>query len=322
MLTRAWAHPRSRGENAFDGIKYALASGSSPLTRGKPRLPGDSGQGHGLIPAHAGKTSARMVKARVWRAHPRSRGENQVLGRYGSVCWGSSPLTRAKLLDGGVEHVGDRLIPAHAGKTIVCPSVRVTSRAHPRSRGENGRGLLSGRVDRGLIPAHAGKTVCVALSTLAGRAHPRSRGENADHLPDSLTVVGSSPLTRGKHGQLVTTDQDSRLIPAHAGKTHAGPPYAVVCAAHPRSRGENEYPRFAMTFGKGSSPLTRGKQNQVHHQPRRHRLIPAHAGKTPGSPFGPGGPGAHPRSRGENVLDAVTHSRTSGSSPLTRGKHR
>ena len=34
---------------------------------------------NGLIPAHAGKTKARAYQARVWWAHPRSRGENRRL---------------------------------------------------------------------------------------------------------------------------------------------------------------------------------------------------------------------------------------------------
>ena len=52
----AWAHPRSRGENHISSTSIMRAKGSSPLTRGKPQLPGVSAPGLGLIPAHAGKT--------------------------------------------------------------------------------------------------------------------------------------------------------------------------------------------------------------------------------------------------------------------------
>ena len=50
------AHPRSRGENIRHTTVRFNASGSSPLTRGKP--PDERGPMHikGLIPAHAGKT--------------------------------------------------------------------------------------------------------------------------------------------------------------------------------------------------------------------------------------------------------------------------
>ena len=50
------AHPRSRGENVDDGDQAIPRTGSSPLTRGKPRVGPAAGFGLGLIPAHAGKT--------------------------------------------------------------------------------------------------------------------------------------------------------------------------------------------------------------------------------------------------------------------------
>ena len=54
----------------------------------------------------------------------------------------------------------------------------------------------------GLIPAHAGKTALRRTKTKAARAHPRSRGENATVLSGPPGLPGSSPLTRGKPGQL------------------------------------------------------------------------------------------------------------------------
>ena len=53
----------------------------------------------------------------------------------------------------------------------------------------------------------------------------------------------------------------------------------------------------------------------------RLRLIPAHAGKTPGTTFWYHFPAAHPRSRGENEITDLQAQITDGSSPLTRGKH-
>ena len=50
------AHPRSRGENAPVKNAVSLATGSSPLTRGKPPFPPLLRDGLRLIPAHAGKT--------------------------------------------------------------------------------------------------------------------------------------------------------------------------------------------------------------------------------------------------------------------------
>ena len=72
------AHPRSRGENCGSRARASRARGSSPLTRGKP-LRHIQGRGQRrLIPAHAGKTLAHPDRDLHRRAHPRSRGENNV----------------------------------------------------------------------------------------------------------------------------------------------------------------------------------------------------------------------------------------------------
>ena len=193
--------------------------GSSPLTRGKPSAAPGAGRSEGLIPAHAGKTIARLSSGPCARAHPRSRGENPPIARKDPTPPGSSPLTRGKRRRGGAAGFRPRLIPAHAGKTSVPCRSRPGSRAHPRSRGENaahglkdnpelgsspltrgklvGLAVLGGPV--GLIPAHAGKTSKSVGSSLWPGAHPRSRGENMLSLLLSLGDAGSSPLTRGKH---------------------------------------------------------------------------------------------------------------------------
>ena len=54
--TAGGAHPRSRGENVRPAARGVAYDGSSPLTRGKPTDKVCGGVGHGLIPAHAGKT--------------------------------------------------------------------------------------------------------------------------------------------------------------------------------------------------------------------------------------------------------------------------
>ena len=51
------AHPRSRGENQEFNEALLSLGGSSPLTRGKPKLVHCYVTVAGLIPAHAGKTS-------------------------------------------------------------------------------------------------------------------------------------------------------------------------------------------------------------------------------------------------------------------------
>ena len=192
------AHPRSRGENFGVQEDSGLIDGSSPLTRGKRDVGGVRASRRGLIPAHAGKTYPRRARSRPPAAHPRSRGENLLVGLDACGHVGSSPLTRGKLGSWSVARNGWGLIPAHAGKTFGLVAHAWIVGAHPRSRGENlvttgsydgnlgssplTRGKLAPAVLRpaalGLIPAHAGKTICHIGSTGRGRAHPRSRGEN------------------------------------------------------------------------------------------------------------------------------------------------
>ena len=212
------AHPRSRGENSVREGHVPVEGGSSPLTRGKLHAEGPPALRGRLIPAHAGKTSARGGRPCPPAAHPRSRGENLVMRELWESEFGSSPLTRGKHTSRTMYSASGRLIPAHAGKTCP-PSLATTSApAHPRSRGENCRAARalacpagSSPLTRGkrrhndqhwqslrLIPAHAGKTSTRCLGPDRRAAHPRSRGENG--LLGQLDNLGqgSSPLTRGK----------------------------------------------------------------------------------------------------------------------------
>ena len=111
---------------------------------------------------------------------------------------------------------------------------------------------------------------------------------------------GSSPLTRGKHGQRRKGLPRGRLIPAHAGKTRRDTCAHGELWAHPRSRGENEIGCGVAFAACGSSPLTRGKPWSDLTVRVRPRLIPAHAGKT--------------------ASHTGSYTPCPGSSPLTRGK--
>ena len=134
-----WAHPRSRGENRRAQSLSIVSTGSSPLTRGKRICGCAAVPAAGLIPAHAGKTSALRRTRRSSTAHPRSRGENQFGNLYLDSITGSSPLTRGKRKTDASAFLAHGLIPAHAGKTDDVRRGRRDRRAHPRSRGENER---------------------------------------------------------------------------------------------------------------------------------------------------------------------------------------
>ena len=140
-----WAHPRSRGENIPHSCPDQKDRGSSPLTRGKQHLRPHRGPCDGLIPAHAGKTVCFHKVYSVNTAHPRSRGENELLGEVVERHSGSSPLTRGKLRRRQVRARLNGLIPAHAGKTSPHTQLRTPSRgSSPLTRGKR---LLPDRCD-------------------------------------------------------------------------------------------------------------------------------------------------------------------------------
>ena len=317
---RTSAHPRSRGENLGTAWIDVVPSGSSPLTRGKHRDLRRIEREAGLIPTHAGKTFRRAGRCSSHRAHPHSCGENFGLRGRGPRNGGSSPLMRGKLAAEGLDRRAARLIPAHAGKTGAVRWSRFRCRAHPRSRGENidlwaqiylldgssplARGKLPGvRIPERrlrLIPAHAGKTSGGPPRSRRSPAHPRSRGENDICLSMGTEGRGSSPLTRGKPLRILRLPGLVRLIPAHAGKTERAESTAATSRAHPHSRGENPATPGSSLGSRGSSPLTRGKQQQGRKGRRCVRLIPTHAGKTRRHTPPSRTTEAHPHSRGEN----------------------
>ena len=252
----------------------------------------------------------------------------------------SSPLTRGKLAARQRRVPQAGFIPAHAGKTRWLRARSPPKRAHSRSRGENvdwfrsyllpvgSSPLTQGkRCPRqhpwrptGLIPAHAGKTDGGIQTAVARKAHPRSRGENAGAGAGIAAMSGSSPLTRGKRRCRGGNRGHERLIPAHAGKTHARGAVRWCRRAHPRSRGENLVDSLYGVLRAGSSPLTRGKHAQEDRPQAHQRLIPAHAGKTARAVKRRDDARAHPRSRGENASFCGRRRLSRGSSPLTRGK--
>ena len=152
--------------------------GSSPLTRGAPITEQQLNNPIGLIPTHAGSTTASSASITAAWAHPHSRGEHAEVSIFRNMPGGSSPLTRGAPDPAPRWPGGLRLIPTHAGSTPTASPSAASARAHPHSRGEH-RGLTcrgSGIVGSspltrgapfdgavtmtttGLIPTHAGST--------------------------------------------------------------------------------------------------------------------------------------------------------------------
>ena len=91
--------------------------GSSPRMRGKLLCMALPTRFLGLIPAHAGKTSFFLTDTPRPTAHPRACGENVPIAADAIAPPGSSPRMRGKLRGKRFQIRGERLIPAHAGKT-------------------------------------------------------------------------------------------------------------------------------------------------------------------------------------------------------------
>ena len=234
-----WAHPRSRGEHDAQSHGDIIESGSSPLARGTRQSGAGKLTRRGLIPARAGNTGRVAVTGGVRRAHPRSRGEHRLSAHLYFDLPGSSPLARGTLTGGAPAICRVGLIPARAGNTCFRLSVRLASRAHPRSRGEHlkiwsgppvvrgssplARGthvlVHEGRGRVGLIPARAGNMEEPPPTPPVKWAHPRSRGEHRSHQNRGCRPTGSSPLARGTPFCPVLGEVFPGLIPARAGNT-------------------------------------------------------------------------------------------------------
>ena len=131
--------------------------------------------------------------------------------------------------------------------------------------------------------------------------------------------IGSSPHTRGLRGSWRPQSAPWRIIPAHAGFTPQQPSALPSPKDHPRTRGVYCRVVISMPGRRGSSPHTRGLQVEAMGLTWDERIIPAHAGFTNDGGNFSDGHRDHPRTRGVYPITRPNRSRTSGSSPHTRG---
>ena len=335
-------HPRIRGEH-FEGSGRRLALvGSSPHTRGALAEGGCFGVDCGIIPAYAGSTLTTLRWRRSPPDHPRIRGEHSTPSPRRAGRRGSSPHTRGARGAVGVRYDQAGIIPAYAGSTPQAILLGGSCRDHPRIRGEHAvfvgglsvgvgssphtRGALAAgsaeACPERIIPAYAGSTIPTPTGSCSRADHPRIRGEHRI-LPAGQTLPGgSSPHTRGAPDHAERSLHCPGIIPAYAGSTHIDSRFFQLKRDHPRIRGEHRAPLPTPARAHGSSPHTRGAPERRQGRCGRVRIIPAYAGSTPGSGTIAGSSQDHPRIRGEHFRPGPTPSRTSGSSPHTRGAPR
>ena len=333
------AHPRVRGEHLLVADGPITTEGSSPRPRGARPSP-TSGAGFvGLIPASAGSTTPSRRTSRPSRAHPRVRGEHDLLDLDREPGEGSSPRPRGARCRAHRVRRLRGLIPASAGSTRPKRSITTGLRAHPRVRGEHsvslnvaaGQGGSSprprgaphagpdARTEPGLIPASAGSTIPRKSAAVATGAHPRVRGEHVITAGLAQANTGSSPRPRGALLYSALLTEPPGLIPASAGSTEHLRSRAPRIRAHPRVRGEHIGVTTAPWNKSGSSPRPRGAPRREAAHVVDLGLIPASAGSTYAEPTARGRRWAHPRVRGEHQSYVDMATRSAGSSPRPRG---
>ena len=312
-------HPRSRGVYSGRRRRIGVTCGSSPLARGLHFCPPVVDSLDGIIPARAGFTTSAS-------------------GPPASAA-GSSPLARGLRLPVARRLRQDRIIPARAGFTHEPDGGPVELKDHPRSRGVYRISSKPVYSSEGSSPLARGLP---HEDLEAGRRavdHPRSRGVYWSRSTMSPAADGSSPLARGLRVGRGDHVVQSRIIPARAGFTGAGPPCRPPPMDHPRSRGVYTFQQAEITGYEGSSPLARGLQQGslgLGERPwiiparagftqlwrfrrRRHRIIPARAGFTNRYTAAERRHKDHPRSRGVYTTTVPFTYRDGGSSPLARG---
>ena len=293
-------HPRARGEQRSAAVGKVGRTGSSPRTRGTAGYRRAQAGRLRFIPAHAGNRQLHPGSGHRRAVHPRARGEQlESLDGRAAVA-GSSPRTRGTVGERVERQGGIRFIPAHAGNRAQIHLQLLDAAVHPRARGEQYGGRLSGYHlfgssprTRGtatiaaspaarfrFIPAHAGNSGSPSIHSSVRTVHPRARGEQAPVFTPGQCWYGSSPRTRGTEMNRNGRAAQVRFIPAHAGNRPDGSVVQIGAAVHPRARGEQMYRSIKLLIDVGSSPRTRGTDRPASCGLLPDRFIPAHAGNS------------------------------------------
>ena len=172
-----------------------------------------------------------------------------------------------------------RIIPAHAGQTVLDTRLCMCHTDHPRACGANydfdtpkywyygssprmrGKQRVSatGTQPARIIPAHAGQTIRRCGCVRPPSDHPRACGANSSTNCSNSPRVGSSPRMRGKPLLVLGELACARIIPAHAGQTLRWGRRWIRCTDHPRACGANLISYRKQHRPCGSSPRMRGK---------------------------------------------------------------
>ena len=303
----------------------ATLSGSSPHTRGTPRW-------------------------RIWthvrvQDHPRIRGEHQPVRPRPAPVLRIIPAyagnTRA------VVHPPTALVgssPHTRGTPARTPRACMSSRDHPRIRGEHFKLAVAIQQREGIIPAYAGNTWWLVPAPFTNwGSSPHTRGTHNSH-GSGPPVPKDHPRIRGEHSSARRSNRARpRIIPAYAGNTIGRSRTSLTRrGSSPHTRGA-PLQGGAHNRGRGDHPRIRGEHRRDEGgADARRGIIPAYAGNThsvlyiavppPGS--SPHTRGTlpqlqsacmptrdHPRIRGEHSHMRATSPPPPADHPRIRGEH-
>ena len=150
-------HPRTCGEKKEVFPCQLLTPGSPPHMRGKALFVPAYGLYEGFTPAHAGKSEKPPSLHVTDQVHPRTCGEKIWRAGSDNDRIGSPPHMRGK--DRPSQYATGDLgfTPAHAGKSTVSVSGRMSCAGSPPHMRGKGPMLYVQPTDKGFTPAHAGK---------------------------------------------------------------------------------------------------------------------------------------------------------------------
>ena len=219
LLVPLTEHPRVCGENPMMILSRLCKSGTSPRMRGKLRMLGYSDYVPEEHPRVCGENSVVCLYEGPSVGTSPYAGKTGDHGRAGRVGKGTSPRMRGKHLAGVLWGGTRRNIPAYAGKTHLHIQPKTRRKEHPRVCGENLRKISQWGPNIGTSPRMRGKPILRRGGRPVSSEHPRVCGENGLRRRAKLCVPGTSPRMRGKPTSPSTNADETRNIPAYAGKT-------------------------------------------------------------------------------------------------------
>ena len=229
-------------------------------------------------PAHAGMHRRTPARHTGTPGFPRTRGDAPSIPCLIPILETLPPHTRGCTRERDDAGPGRHASPAHAGMHPEVPSLKVTVRGFPRTRGDapfssdcsSGRNTLpphtrgcTATVEQVLwqgtaSPAHAGMHRHGGAGALAGHRFPRTRGDAPMWGHSVWPQVQLPPHTRGCTEYGGRAAEERAASPAHAGMHPSGGVGEGCRGGFPRTRGDAPVMCSYRVLMRGLPPHTRG----------------------------------------------------------------